>query len=146
MWYTVNNETGDKIESFMTLKDAVNAIHMYVRESRIDGTYTECFFYDVYNDTYDLYAHGDWKHVYELAILCADNCTKEEAEIHLNDGAMIYDDTAFGLSKFVYRYVDNVMPECFDEIISAWKCLSSVIFEDHCYKIDYLLNKIGYIL
>ena len=145
MWYTVNNETGEKIDSFMTLEDAVKAIRMYERDDKIDGSYTEDF-YDVYNDTYDLYAHGDWKHVYELAILCSDNCTKEEAEIHLKDGALIYDDSAFGLSKFVYRYVDNVRPECFDEIISAWKCLSSVIFEDHCYKIDYILNKIGYVL
>ena len=61
MWYTVNTETGDKIDSFMTLEDAVKAIRMYETEDRIDA------FYDVYNDTYDLYAHGDWKHVYELA-------------------------------------------------------------------------------
>ena len=139
MWYTVNNETGDKIESFMTLEDAVNAIHMYVRESRIDGTYTECFFYDVYNDTYDLYAHGDWKHVYELAILCADYCTKEEAEKYLNDGALIYSNTPFGFSEFVNRYEDNGTAECYDDIRSAWECLSSVSFENHYYKIDYLL-------
>ena len=145
MWYTVNNETGDKIESFMTLKDAVDRIRMYETDNRIAGSYTEDF-YDVYNDTYDLHAHGDWKHVYELAILCADDCTKEEAEIHLQDGALIYDDTAFGLSKFVYRYVDNVMPESFNEIVSSWRCLSSVQFENHYYKIDYLLDKIGYVL
>ena len=139
MWYTVNNETGDKIESFMTLEDAVNAIHMYVRESRIDGTYTECFFFFLYNDTYDLYAHGDWKHVYELAILCADYCTKEEAEKYLNDGALIYSNTPFGFSEFVNRYEDNGTAECYDDIRSAWECLSSVSFENHYYKIDYLL-------
>ena len=139
MWYTVNNETGDKIESFMTLEDAVNAIHMYVRESRIDGTYTECFFYDVYNDTYDLYAHGDWKHVYELAILCADYCTKAEAEKYLNEGALIYANTPFGFSEFVNRYEDNGTAECYDEIRSAWECLSSVSFDNRYYKIDYIL-------
>ena len=139
MWYTVNNETGDKIESFMTLQDAVNAIHMYVRGSRIEGTYTECFFYDVYNDTYDLYAHGDWKHVYELAILCSDGCTPLEAEKHLDDGAVIYADTPFGFSVFMNQYEDNGTPESYDEIRSAWGHLSSVSFEDHCYKIDYVL-------
>ena len=60
MWYTVNRETGDKIDSFMNLEDAVDAIRMYEIDDRIDGSYTEDF-YDVYNDTYDLYANGDWK-------------------------------------------------------------------------------------
>ena len=62
MWYTVNRETGDKIDSFMNLEDAVDAIRMYEIDDRIDGSYTEDF-YDVYNDTNGLYAHGDWKHV-----------------------------------------------------------------------------------
>ena len=79
MWYTVNNETGEKIDSFMTLEDAVDAIRMYETYDKIDGSYREDF-YDVYNDTYDLYAHGDWTHVYELAILCADYCTKGDAD------------------------------------------------------------------
>ena len=139
MWYTVNNETGDKIDSFMTLDEAVKAIRKYVTEGRINGSYTECFFYDVYNDTYDLYAHGDWKHVYELAILCADYCTKEEAEKYLNEGATIYANTPFGFSVFVGNYDDDGTPECYDEIRSAWECLSSVSFENHYYKIDYVL-------
>ena len=138
MWYTVNNETGEKIDSFMTLEDAVEAIRMYETDDKNDGLYTEGF-YDVYNDTYDLYAHGDWKHVYELAILCADYCTKEEAEKYLNDGALIYANTPFGFSEFVDRYEDNGTAECYDEIRSAWGCLSSVSFENHYYKIDYIL-------
>ena len=139
MWYTVHNETGDKIDSFMTLDEAVKAIRMYVTEGRINGSYTECFFYDVYNDTYDLYAHGNWKHVYELAILCADYCTKEEAEKCLNEEALIYANTPFGFSEFVNRYEDKGTAECYDEIRSAWECLSSVSFENHYYKIDYVL-------
>ena len=138
MWYTVNNETGEKIDSFMTLEDAVSAIRMYERDDRIDGSYSEDF-YDVYNDTYDLYAHGDWKHVYELAILCADYCTKAEAEKYLNEGALIYADTPFGFSVFMHQCDDNLTPESYNEIRSAWASLSSVSFEDHCYKIDYVL-------
>ena len=138
MWYTVNNETGEKIDSFMTLEDAVEAIRMYETDDKNDGLYTEGF-YDVYNDTYGLYAHGDWKHVYELAILCSDYCTKEEAEKYLNEGALIYANTPFGFSEFVDRYEDNGTAECYDEIRSAWDCLSSVSFEDHFYKIDYVL-------
>ena len=146
MWYTVNNETGGKIDSFMTLEKAVKAIRNYVMDARINGRYTEPFYYDIYNDTYDIYAHGDWKHVYELAILCADGCTPLEAEKYLNDGALIYSDSAFGFSVFMNEYEDNGTPESYDEIRSAWSCLSSVSFEDHCYKIDYVLNKIGYVL
>lgn len=146
MWYTVNNETGDKIDSFMTLDEAVKAIRIYVTKSRIDDSYTECFYYDVYNDTYDLYAHGDWKRVYELAILCADHCTKEEAQKYLEDGAIIYANTPFGFSEFANRYKDNRGAGCYDEIRSAWGCLSSVSFEGNCYKIDYVLYKIGYVL
>ena len=138
MWYTVNNETGDKIDSFMTLEEAVKAIRMYETDDKKDGSYTEDF-YDVYNDTYDLYAHGDWKHVYELAILCADYCTKEEAAEFLEDGALIYANTPFGFSEFVNRYEDNGTSECYDEIRSAWECLSSVSFDNHYYKIDYIL-------
>ena len=138
MWYTVNNETGEKIDSFMTLEDALKAIRMYETDDKNDGSYTEGF-YDVYNDTYDLYAHGDWKHVYELAILCADYCTKAEAEKYLNEGALIYANTPFGFFEFVDRYEDNGTAECFDEIRSAWDCLSSVSFENHYYKIDYVL-------
>ena len=138
MWYTVNNETGEKIDSFMTLEDAVKAIRMYETDDRIDGCYTDGF-YDVYNDTYDLYAHGDWRHVYELAILCADYCTKEEAEKYLNEGAIIYANTPFGFSVFVGNYDDDGTPECYEEIRSAWECLSSVTFENHYYKINYVL-------
>ena len=138
MWYTVNNETGEKIDSFMTLEDAVEAIRMYETDDKNEGLYTEDF-YDVYNDTYDIYANGEWKHVYELAILCADYCTKEAAQKYLEDGAVIYANTPFGFSEFVNRYEDNVTAECYDEIKSAWDCLSSVSFEDHYYKIDYVL-------
>ena len=138
MWYTVNNETGEKIDSFMELEDAVEAIRMYETDDKNDGLYTEGF-YDIYNDTYDLYAHGDWKHVYELAILCADGCTPLEAEKHLDDGALIYADTAFGFSVFVNQYDDDVTPESYDEIRSAWGCLSSVSFDNHYFKIDYIL-------
>ena len=139
MWYTVNNETGEKIDSFMELEDAVKAIRMYVTDDKNDGSYTEAFFYDIYNDTYDLHAHGDWKHVYELAILCVDYCTKVEAEKYLNEGAVIYANTPFGFSEFVSCYKDNGTPECYDEIRSAWECLSSVSFDNHYYKIDYKL-------
>lgn len=138
MWYTVNNETGEKIDSFMTLEDAVKAIRMYETDDKNDGSYTEGF-YDVYNDTYDIYAHGDWKHVYELAILCSDGCTPLEAEKHLDDGALIYADTPFGFSVFMDEYKDNGTPQSYDEIRSAWECLSSVSFENHYFKIDYVL-------
>ena len=138
MWYTVNNETGEKIDSFMTLEEAVKAIRMYDTDDRINGCYTDGF-YDVYNDTYDLYAHGDWKHVYELAILCADGCNPLEAERHLDDGALIYADTPFGFSVFMDQYEDDGTPESYDEIRSAWGCLSSVSFGNHYYKIDYVL-------
>ena len=138
MWYTVNNETGEKIDRFMELEDAVEAIRMYETDDRIDGCYTDGF-YDVYNDTYDLYAHGDWRHVYELAILCADYCTKEEAEKYLNEGAIIYANTPFGFSVFVGNYDDVGTAECYDEIRAAWESLSSVSFENHYYKIDYVL-------
>ena len=138
MWYTVNKETGDKIDSFMTLENAVSAIRMYYADDKLDGSYTEDF-YDVYNDTYDLYAHGDWRHVYELAILCADHCTKEEAQKHYQNGVTIYADTPFGFSEFVESSFDDGTPECYKEIRESWESLSSVTFENNSYKIDYVL-------
>lgn len=138
MWYTVNRETGDKIDSFMNLEDAVDAIRMYEIDDRIDGSYTEDF-YDVYNDTYDLYANGDWKRVYELAILCADYCTKEEAQKFLERGSIIYGDNPFGFSVFVGNYDDDGTPECYEEIRTTWYRLSSVTFEGNDYRIDYVL-------
>ena len=138
MWYTVNNETGDKIDSFMRLEEAVKAIRMYETDDKKDGSYTEDF-YAVYNDTYGLYAHGDWKRVYELAILCADYCTKEEALKYLDGGALIYADTPFGFSVFVANYDDDGTPECYKEIRTAWDRLSCVTFEGHDFRIDYVL-------
>ena len=40
---------------------------------------------------------------------------------------------------FMDQCDDNGTPESYNEIRSAWASLSSVSFEDHCYKIDYLL-------
>ena len=62
MWYTVNNETGDKIDSFMTLEDAVRAVRTYETGDKKDVSYTDGF-YEIYNDITKLtiyYRKGDY--------------------------------------------------------------------------------------
>lgn len=70
-----------------------------------------------------------------IKILMCDNCTKKEAEKHIQAGTIIYTEEEKNV------FIDNCVAGMFaeEEALEMWEKLRSVLFEGVRYYIDYAL-------
>lgn len=81
-----------------------------------------------------------------LEILVKDGCTKSEAENHLSNGTIVYEDLEDNLEKYIKEFeskcMDEEFIEAFKKMIETQKPLKDwgiVEAEGHRYYIEYML-------